>query len=326
MLRSRTFLSAAILTFALASTAPGGTSPRVAVSADRQTATVGDPIKVILSIEHQDDWKLVPDLPFRNLGVFDVLHDSSFVDRWREGEDGKAFKRELVLAAFRPGGFWIPSLWGQIITGGGDTLTWQSDSLAITIGSVLSQPGADTVNIAGLKGPYVAPVTTWYWWALGALIFVLAVLFIWWRSRHRTVVTPVAPPPIPAWESALQQLARLRQEVPPQHEGGRIWYFRLSEILRRYLDGRYGWNSIDQTTSEIIQQLPEAPFHGSHRDRAEEFLRLADQIRYAKQPAREGRPEVDFEWVKTLVNETIPRVVVETPEPAATTQATEAKP
>jgi hypothetical protein len=326
MLRPPRFLSAAILTSALVLPAQGAISPRVAVSADRQTATVGDPIQILVNIQHRADWKLVPDPPLRNLGEFDVLHDSSFVDRWNEGEDGKAFKRQLVLAAFRPGGFWIPSLRGQILTRSGDTLTWQSDSLAITIGSVLSQPGADTINIAGLKGPYVAPVATWYWWALGAIALLLTALLLWLRSRRRAAVTAVVVPSIPAWEAALQQLAKLRQDVQPQQEGGRVWYFRLSEILRRYLDGRYGWNSIDQTSTEIIRQLPEAPFDGSHRERAEEFLRVADQVRYAKQPAREGRPEVDLEWVRTFVNETIPHLVPETSEPVGSAPEAESKP
>jgi len=283
--------------------------PRVVVSADRQTATVGDPIKLTVTVDHRPEWKQIPQVLSRTLGKFDILHDTSYVDRWREGDEGFALKRRLTLAVFEPGGFWIPALSGKTIIGS-DTLAWQSDSLAIMIESVLARPDADTTDIAGLKGPYVAPESAWHWWVVAALALIAVAAYIWYRRRRRAALPFIAAPPPPAWEIALRELSSLRQKVRPESDGGRLWYFRLSEILRRYWDGRYGWQSIDQTTTEIVRQLPQAPFNGEHRRRAEEFLRLADRVRYAKHPATEGRPEVDWEWVRVFVNDTIPLRIV----------------
>lgn len=279
--------------------------PRVVVSADRQAATVGDRIKLTVSVEHHADWQQIPQPLPRTLGPFDILHDTTFVDRWGEGDDRLKFNRELVLAIFQPGGVWIPALSGRTVIGK-DTIAWQSDSLAIMIESVLDRPDADTTDIAGLKGPYVASESRWYWWAAGAVVLVAIAAYVWYRARRRATMPRWQPPPMPAWEAAMHELEGLKREVHPEADGGRVWYFRLSDILRRYWDGRYGWQSIDQTTSEIVQQLPEAPFDGRHRKRAEEFLHLADRVRYAKQPAVEGRPEVDWEWVRNFVKETIP--------------------
>ena len=279
--------------------------PDVTVSADRQTATVGDPIKVTVTVQHHKDWQqIAPTLP-KTLGEFDILHDTTFVDRWGEGDHRLHFKRELTLAIFKPGGFWIPSLSGRTVVDA-DTVDWQSDSLAIIIESVLDRPDADTTDIAGLKEPYVAPEPKWYWWVSGALALAALALFIYYRGRKRASLPAFKAPPPPAWEVALKELASIRSEVHPEEDGGRIWYFRLSDILRRYWDGRYGWQSIDQTTSEIVRQLPQAPFSPEQRMRAEEFLRHADRVRYAKQPAMEGRPEIDWKWVHTFVKDTIP--------------------
>ncbi len=285
----------------------------VSVSADRQTATVGDPIVVTVSVEHHRDWQQIPQPIARTWGEFDVLKDTSYVTRWGEGDHRLKFNRQLTLAIFRTGGYWVPAFAGQTVADG-DTVAWQSDSLAIVIESVLDRPEADTTDIAGLKGPYVAPEPKWYWWVSGALALMALSLYLYYRHRKRAALPVFQAPPPPPWEVALKELASLRHETRPDVDGGRIWYFRLSDILRRYWDGRYGWQTIDQTTTEIVRQLPSAPFSPEHRRRAEEFLRLADRVRYAKQPATEGRPEIDWEWVHTFVRDTIPpRITSEQP-------------
>lgn len=305
---------ACVLSILIGAHAYAAAPPRVSVSSSRQTATVGDPIKFTVTVEHHADWQQVPQFLPKTLGPFDVLRDTSYVDRWGEGDDRLHFKRELTLAIFKPGGFWIPALTGKTVVDG-DTTTWQSDSLAIVIESVLDRPDADTTDIAGLKAPYVAPEPKWYWWVSGALALMALSLYLYYRSRKRAALPVFKAPPPPAWEVALKELSSLRNEVHPETDGGRLWYFRLSDILRRYWDGRYGWQSIDQTTSEIVRQLPSAPFHHEHRKRAEEFLRVADRVRYAKQPAVEGRPEIDWEWVQSFVKETIPpRISSEEPK------------
>lgn len=281
------------------------TPPSVSVSVNRQSATVGDPIKVTVSVEHHSGWQQIPQPLAKTLGDFDILHDTTFVSRWGEGDDRLHFERELTLAIFKPGGFWIPALSGLTVAGG-DTSRWQSDSLAIVIESVLDRPDADTTDIAGLKSPYVAPEPKWYWWVSGALALAALALYIYFCGRKRAAMPAFKSPPPPAWEVALKELAHLKQEVRPETDGGRLWYFRLSDILRRYWDGRYGWQTIDQTTSEIVRLLPQAPFDPEQRKRAEEFLRVADRVRYAKQPATEGRPEIDWDWVHTFVKNTIP--------------------
>jgi hypothetical protein len=225
----------------------------VSVSADRQTATVGDRITLTVKVEHHKDWQQIPQPLEHNLGPFDILHDTIFVDRWGEGDDRLNFNRELVLAIFEPGGAWIPSLSGLTVMDG-DTVAWRSDSLAIMIESVLDRPDADTTDIAGLKGPYVAPISRWYWWAAGVAALVAVAAYSWYRRRKRAALPRWQPPPIPAWDAALHELEGLRREG----------------------------------------------------QRAEEFLHLADRVRYAKQPATEGRPEVDWEWVRSFVKETIP--------------------
>ncbi|MEW5700840.1 MAG: DUF4381 family protein [Candidatus Zixiibacteriota bacterium] len=285
--------------------------PELIVSTDRQTATVGDPIAFVLTVRFDSTLRLGVPPPAAMLGQFDVLGDT--VESEGALRDGRReYKRRWRLAAFKTGDLWIPSINGVLTDKSGATRAWRADSLAVTITSVLAG-SADTTDIRGLKGPYVAGQHAWFWWLAGALIVLLFAATWWWERRRRRRAAVLTVPPVPPWETALAALAALHEEVDPDQDGARLWYFHLSEILRRYWDGRYGWQSIDQTTTEIAAILNEAPFNGTHRQRAREFLDLADQVRYARLPARLGRAMVDWEWVRAFVNETIPRV-----PPAAT--------
>jgi len=281
------------------------TPPELIVSADHQSATVGDPIEFVLTVRYDSTLRLGVPSRVPTLGDFEVIHDTVLGEGvLRDGV--REYRRCWRLAAFKTGELWIPGITGELTDRNGASLVWRSDSLVVSITSVLAA-GTDTSDIRGLKGPFVVRELAWFWWLAGALVVLLLAATWWWERRRRRAV-PLVVPPVPPWETALAALSQLHGQVDPNRDGARLWYFRLSEILRRYWDGRYGWQSIDQTTTEIARHFDDAPFDGMHRQRAREFLDLADQVRYARLLTRPGRAELDWEWVRAFVHETIPRV------------------
>lgn len=291
-------------------------SPDVTISTDRQTATVGDPILYTLSLRYDSTLRLVAPVVGKTLGKLDVLGDTTLPES-RADDGRRIYRRQLRLSAFDIGKLWIAPLHGEFAAPSGQSVPWHSDSLAITITSVLQAAGPDTVDIHGLKGPYEVPLARWWWWLIGGGL-VLAGITWWYLRRRRQIAAAVVVPLVPSWQQALESLQILREQIDPAAQGGRVWYFRLSEILRQYFDDRYGWPSIDETTSQIMERLAAAPFNGDHRARAREFFLLADQVRYARHPAKPGRPEVDWEWVRDFVQSTIP-VVIASEAPASLT-------
>lgn len=273
--------------------------PDVTVSVDRQSATVGDPITLVLRVRYDSTLHLTPFIPGGTVGPFTVLSDSTPPAARSEGSQA-IYERHWRLAIFEPGDHWIPAFRGRVVDTTGTAIAWQSDSVAITIESVLTAAD-DSADIRGLKGAYVArqAISAW-WYALAAALALLA-LVLWLRWRRRVAVVTVGPPPVPPWDAAMAALDALPGEIDPDLDGGRLWYFRLSEILRRYLDGRYDWQTIDQTTTEILRQLGDAPFNGDQGARVKEFLSAADLVRYARSDASVGRPELDREWMREFV-------------------------
>ena len=70
------------------------------------------------------------------------------------------------------------------------------------------------------------------------------------RQRKNT-----APPARPAHEVALEDIDQLRKEELIKKGVYQEHYFRLSEIFRRYLERRFRFQAIEQTTEEILPAL-----------------------------------------------------------------------
>jgi len=319
----RTLLAAVGLAFVLS--AGYGTlladPPDISVALDKQTITLGDPVNFTLTIRYDSTLRLISPAIGATLGNLTVLKDSTAVDGTIV--DGrKLYERHVRVTAFETGDQWAPSLSGELVDTDGVSTEWQTDSLSLSVQSMLGDLNPDSVDIQGLKSQYEVPISTWLWWAISAFILLAAVASWWFFRRRRRIEEEATAPVIPAWESALGSLQGMREEIDPATDGGRVWYFRLSEILRRYLDGRYGWESIEETTTETIRRLPDAPFDGEHRERVKEFFNLADRVRYAKMAAKVGRPEVDWDWVRTFVEHTIP-VIPDEPLDESSTESTE---
>src|SRR5207237_4529758 len=86
--------------------------------------------------------------------------------------------------------------------------------------------------------------------AVGALVTWLVVR----RLRQRVVVRP-GPPPRPAHEVALEKLDRLGAYGFLENADNRPFYFAVSEVIREYLGARFGFDSLELTTDELIAEL-----------------------------------------------------------------------
>ena len=90
-------------------------------------------------------------------------------------------------------------------------------------------------------------------------------------------------PAEPAHVIALRELTRLKEEELWQKGEMKEYYSRLSDILRRYIDNRYGISSPELTTDETVRMLQKAAVttHGQ-MTLVKELLSLSDMVKFAK--------------------------------------------
>jgi hypothetical protein len=113
-------------------------------------------------------------------------------------------------------------------------------------------------------------------------------VLLWRRARARNdEPTTLAPPPPPPHERALQALQALLSRHLPEQGDVEPYFVELSEILRRYVEDRFGLRAPEQTTEEFLADLQQTAagrraIDGAQRDVLREFLGRADLVKFAR--------------------------------------------
>jgi hypothetical protein len=266
-----------------AATTQTADAPTVAVRTDKTVAHVGDAIGFTITSVGPRSMPVV--LPANlELGPFTEL--SRTLDEKDLG-DGK-MRREFALkvAAYEPGSFEIPSVELTYFGANGAVKSARTQPVAITIASLLaneSEPklkdNAESIPVIERNDLFLAIVGSVLAAGLGAVI----ALLVRRRLRARKPAPPPAPPR-PAHEVAMEKLDKLGALLA---EGGdlRPFYFQLSEAIREYLGGRFGFDSLELTTQElmaIMRRIPPEVTRGVLGSEIEGWLSACDLVKFAK--------------------------------------------
>jgi hypothetical protein len=118
------------------------------------------------------------------------------------------------------------------------------------------------------------------------------------------------PPPRPAHEIALERLDRLGAGGFAENADHRPFYFQLSEVIRDYLGARYGFDSLEMTTSELVGELKRRAGRELVLGEIEGWLSGCDLVKFAKISPSAQEARGALELAIRIVESTRPR-----PEP-----------
>lgn len=118
---------------------------------------------------------------------------------------------------------------------------------------------------------------------LGAL---LALLISRWLRRPKKQAPP--PPPRPPWDVALEALHDIRHAGLTREGRFAEVFDRVSDVLRRYLGDRYGYDGLESTTREALLSLREVTPAIEDLGGIETFMRDADLVKFARLTPTEG--------------------------------------
>jgi len=136
-----------------------------------------------------------------------------------------------------------------------------------------------------LRLPFELPF--WLYLIIGLVCLTLAVwLLVTARPKKARTPAPVAekprplPIPIPAWKKALAALDALQQSALAETDLLE-YHYRLSQILRSYLEDNYRFNAMEMTTSEIRRLMREVA--SLNAPEALSILDYCDRVKFAKE-------------------------------------------
>ena len=218
--------------------------------------------------------------------------------------------RDITLQAFDPGTYQLPAI---LYVVGGDTLR-SKETLTLTVDSIKVDPQG---KIKDFKPVAEAPfkLLDWvpdfisdYWWAwlagLLLLVFGIYAYFKWYKKG----INPLKPVKkrLPPYEEAMQALSNLKSRNLWQNGQEKEYYTALTDILRVYIDRRFGINAVEMTSTQIMDKIRQNEDAHIAKEQLNNVLEIADFVKFANMHTLADDNEIAFQRAVNFVEQTKP--------------------
>ncbi len=281
-------------------------APTVTARVDKAEVHVGDPINLTITAIGRRG--VAVNLPGTiALDPFSVLERKENEQDLGEGKMRREFT--LIVAAYEPGAVEIPSVEVTYLGKNGEIRTAKTTAISIKIASLIAnEPEPALKDIAPPVAVHQQDLLLAYI-AGGLLAALLGGLVTWLivrKLRARVLMRP-GPPPRPAHEVALEKLDRLGAYGFLENADNRPFYFAVSEVIREYLGARFGFDSLELTTDELIAELRRSAGREVLLGEVEGWLSACDLVKFAKISPSVAEARGTLETAILIVTSTRPR-------------------
>jgi len=269
---------------------------------------LGDPFVYELQITHPADQRYELRPP-RELGDLELTGTERGRSDGQGTDQGKAVTTfKLHMAAFALGQQKLPDLVFDVVAGDGSSGTFETHGAEVevlhTIAESASQNGEALYDI---QPPTEVPVRTWrLLWALGALLAAAALGYAASRFLRRAAAArpEKAVPLEPLDVRTRRALDELRAGDLTGRGLFREFHFRLSEIVRGYLGERFGFDALECTSIELLDQLRRLRTPGLDYGSLERHVHESDLVKFARSPSTIDACKREMEWAYRVVQTT----------------------
>ena len=248
---------------------------------DKEEYLIGDYIRVQLNVTA--DSTFVLDWPTENEIAAYELITSNPVDTSKINNTFQ-FSQEIVYSIYDSGIYYLPSIkiaYKKLR----DTSTYFafSDSVLFTVQSVAVDT---TTSIKPIKE--VIDVTTknylWIYIVCGILLLAgigIAVYIAFYKNKIHIQIKDKVPE-VSFYDRTIQLLKELETKKLWQNYDLKGYYSELTDIIRAYMEKRFGIHALESTTDEILAQLNNLSISGEQQELIRYILGLADLAKFAK--------------------------------------------
>lgn len=267
---------------------------------DTSRIYIGDQINFSVTVEQPSDIKL--DIPsFKDtLDTNIEILSGPKVDSMVISGNRLRISKKYLITSFDSGMYMVKPVFVELKDAGG-IKRFYSDYSILEVIRVRLTPPDTAAKIFDIVEPYRAPVTIgellpWI------LLSLLAALIVWLvirygpklRKKEKEIVIPASIEP--AHVIAFRELEILKEEKLWQAGEIKKYYTRLTEILRQYLENRFGVFSLEMTTSETLDALVKTGFRKDETyNTLKSVLNGADLVKFAKYKPEPAENEQSFE-------------------------------
>jgi hypothetical protein len=225
-------------------------------------------------------------------------------------KDGRIrIRQKYLVTSFDSGFYQVPPVFAELKTAAG-IKRFYSDYAPLRVMRARITPPDTSMKIFDIVKPVRAPLTAgeivpWL------LIILIAVALVWYALRlikkmrkNKTGEEPVVIAE-PAHIIALRELEKLKVAQLWQKGEIKTYYTVLSEILRQYLDNRYGISSLELTTIETLTALTRSGFKNDPCfKKLKEVLTTSDLVKFAKYSPEPSENDIHYDNAWDFVSQT----------------------
>ncbi|MBR5717223.1 MAG: hypothetical protein IKX59_11600 [Bacteroidales bacterium] len=331
---NRIFKTAALVFCLLGNAAAGHSQqPKVSVEMDSTYVTFGCPMTFHLQaivpegqqiifpqdvlsrggiVAYDDSAQYLLELDtFKPISIDTLQHESGYV----------TLREDLTVFVFDSATFYIPPF--EFVAQSGDTL--RTNVLALKVFVPFESVEVDPQKFVGIKDveapEFVFMDYIWYFLIPHIVLALLVAAWFGWQyyKRHKKNAPVVVPKvkPRPPHVIAMEALDNLAGKKLWQNGRDKEFHTELTEILRQYIEARFGVPAMEKTSDEILDELYElAESQKASLANLKQILSIADLVKFAKYHPFADENQLSFVNSRMFVEQT-KKEEIESPEKEA---------
>ena len=230
----------------------------------------------------------------RDLGNGVELAGSPKMDTLSSDSNVTEIQTSFTFTSFDSGSHVIPVINGYLENPDGtiDTVKFDAGKLEVTT----IQIDTTTYKPFDVKDQMTYPYTVkeflpWIGLLVASIALLVIAVRLWrrWREKRALFIKPAEPDS--PYIAALKELENIRKERLWQNNQMKLYYTRITDVLREYIEARFALQAMEKTSAEILTELIPAGIDKSDYNSLKELLEVADLVKFAKYIATESENE-----------------------------------
>lgn len=211
-------------------------------------------------------------------------HSESDADTTDLGNNRIEIKKDVVIQSFDSGVYLLPPV--KVILPGGDTVSSNQVTLKVypvatdTLSTI--HPYATVSTVERQWSDYLPEWAVNYgWWIILAIVILAGLGYVyyrWLRPGKKAKAVKIEPP----YVVAMREFRILNDEKLCEKGREKEFYTRLTDILRTYLEKRFGIYAMEMTSSQILDSINNNDETKPGQEMIKRILSMADFVKFAK--------------------------------------------
>lgn len=277
----------------------------VDASIDSLQIYIGEQAKITLEVSTDADKRAIfpifTDTIVPGVEIIDIAKPDT---QYLNDKKRLLIKQEYTITSFDSALYYLPPM--EVLV---DSQAYRSKALALKVYSV----PVDTLHTDQYFGPktVMQPPFVWEDW-YGALtrgillipfVILLVYLFVRFFDNKPIIRKVKLEAKLPAHQVAMVEIERIKNEKIWQKGHSKEYYTELTDAIRTYIKERFGFNALEMTSSEIIDNLLETQDKKAISD-IKELFQTADLVKFAKHNPLMNENDANLVSAIEFINET----------------------